>query len=185
MSSRYKVQDDQCPHFLTFTVTGWVDVFTRSQYADALLESLQYCIDNKGLRMHAWVIMSNHVHLIASVEEGFSIPGFVRDFKKFTSHKVTSLIEANKRESRKGWMLQLFSFAGKRSGTKEYQFWQADYHPVRLDNAEMLEQRLNYLHLNPVRAGYVDQPEWYRYSSAVWHVKGESGLLMIQPVEIS
>lgn len=70
MSERYKIYDDQIPHFITFTVVGWIDVFSREQYKDILCKSLIFCMENKGLRLHAWVIMTNHVHLIVSTEEG-------------------------------------------------------------------------------------------------------------------
>jgi REP element-mobilizing transposase RayT len=66
MSSKYKVVDSSIPHFVTFTVVGWVDVFSRQCYKEILLESLRYCQTNKGLDLHAWVIMTNHLHMIMS-----------------------------------------------------------------------------------------------------------------------
>ncbi|HSR39012.1 MAG TPA: hypothetical protein VLL95_08865, partial [Phnomibacter sp.] len=66
MSSKYQVHDNEWPHFVTFIVVGWVDVFSRPLYKDLLVESLGYCQQHKGLLLHAWVIMTNHVHLIVS-----------------------------------------------------------------------------------------------------------------------
>jgi len=81
MSSKYKPGNHETPHFLTFTIVGWVDVFTRDIYKDIFVESLNYCIENKGLALHAWVIMTNHVHLIVSINDN-TISDFVRDIKK-------------------------------------------------------------------------------------------------------
>jgi REP element-mobilizing transposase RayT len=166
MSGKYKAGEREMPHFVTSTVVGWVDVFTRKCYADLILDSLKYCIKEKGLNVHAWVIMSNHIHLIISSNEK-SLPDIMRDFKKYTSYAITKAIAENNGESRRAWMLNLFRFAGKSTGIKEYKFWQSDYHPVQLCTNKMIQQRLKYLHENPVRAGIVRRPEDYTYSSAL------------------
>ena len=93
MSSRYKVSEDWLPHHLTFTVIHWIDVFNRSAYKDIVIGSLQFCIEKKGLMLHAWVIMPNHIHLIASMQERFKMSDFVRDFKKYTSKKIVTAID--------------------------------------------------------------------------------------------
>ena len=87
MSSKYKPGEAHIPHFVTFSVVGWVDVFTRQLYKDIILESLNYCCENKGMNLHAWVVMSNHIHLIISSDTN-KIENIVRDFKKFTSKKI-------------------------------------------------------------------------------------------------
>ena len=144
MSGKYKPGEDAIPHFLTFTVIGWIDVFSRETYKEKLLESLQYCIEEKGLAVHAWVIMTNHVHLIVSTKNN-KIADVVRDIKKYTSRQIIELIEQNPKESRKEWMLNIFSFAGKsNNNNKNYQFWRQDYHPVELNTNEKLTQRLLY-----------------------------------------
>jgi putative transposase len=84
----YIIHDQQAVYFLTFTVVGWIDIFTRQAYNDIMIESFKFCQQNKGLHLHAYVIMSNNVHLIASVDDGFTISGFIRDCKKFTSKKI-------------------------------------------------------------------------------------------------
>ena len=58
---------------MTFTVVGWVDLFIRNSYRDCILDSFTYCNKNKGLRIHAYVIMTSHIHLIASAQEGFNL----------------------------------------------------------------------------------------------------------------
>ncbi len=79
MSGKYKVGENEVPHFVTFTVVGWIDVFSREAYKETIIESFQYCIDNKGMLLHAWVIMPNHIHLILSSKSN-KIKDIVRDF---------------------------------------------------------------------------------------------------------
>jgi REP element-mobilizing transposase RayT len=180
MSGKYKPGEDAIPHFLTFTVIGWIDVFSRETYKEKLLESLQYCIEEKGLAVHAWVIMTNHVHLIVSTKNN-KIADVVRDIKKYTSRQIIELIEQNPKESRKEWMLNIFSFAGKsNNNNKNYQFWRQDYHPVELNTNEKLTQRLVYLHENPVRSGLVWEAWHYKYSSALDYSTNEKGLLKVE-----
>jgi len=180
MSGKYRVGEDALPHLLTFTVIGWIDVFSREIYKEKLLESLQYCIEEKGLAVHAWVIMTNHVHLIVSTKNN-KIADVVRDIKKYTSRQIIELIEQNPKESRKEWMLNIFSFAGKsNNNNKNYQFWRQDYHPVELNTNEKLTQRLVYLHENPVRAGLVWEAYHYKYSSALDYYTNDKGLLKVE-----
>jgi len=155
MSSKYKVGDDAIAHFISFSVVGWIDVFSREGYKEILINSLKYCQENKGLKLHAWVIMTNHVHLIVSSDTN-KIEWLVRDIKKYSSKQIIAAIRENSMESRKEWMLNIFSYAGKsNSNNKDYQFWKQDYHPIELNTATKSKNRLNYLHENPVRSGLV------------------------------
>lgn len=81
MSSNYKVGEDSTPHFVTFTVVAWIDVFSRELYKEMFVKSLHYCCEHKGLILHAWIIMTNHVHLIISSTDN-KIEYLVRDIKK-------------------------------------------------------------------------------------------------------
>lgn len=181
MSSRYKVYDHQMPHFVTSTVVGWIDAFSRELYKEIICKSLLFCKDEKGLLLHAYVIMNNHIHLIISAAPGYEIGYIMRDFKKFTSKKILAAIENNPQESRKKWMLNMFGYAGANNNSNEtYQFWQQDYHPIALDTPEKTRQRLSYLHENPVRAGIVWKAEEYKYSSAIDYYLDKPGLLPIE-----
>ena len=181
MSSRYKVSDNQIPYYITSTVVGSVDAFSREQYKEAICNSLLFCQKEKGLILHAYVIMTNHVHFIISAAQGYEIGHIIRDFKKFTSKKIVAAIENNVQESRKKWMLNMFAYAGQNNNSNEqYQFWQQEYHPIALDTQEKTRQRLNYQHENPVRAGIVWLPEHYKYSSAVDYYCDKPGLLPIE-----
>lgn len=178
MSSKYKVYDHEIPIFVTSTTVGWVDALSREQYKEIVCKSLLHCIDKKGLLLHAWVIMSNHIHLIISARPGYKIGNIMRDFKKFTSLEILAAIAANSHESRRKWMLNMFEFAGANNNSNEhYQFWQQEYHPVTLDTEEKLRDRFFYLHNNPVTAGIVWFPQHYKYSSAIDYFEEKPGLL--------
>jgi len=164
MSSKYKPGEDAIAHFVTFSVVGWIDVFSRELYKEIFIASLKHCQENKGLKLHAWVIMTNHVHLIMSTNTN-KIEDIVRDLKKYTSKQIIAAIQENPTESRKEWMLNLFSLAGKsNSNNKDFQFWKQDYHPIELNTAAKLKERLDYLHENPVRSGLV----WERHLARVF-----------------
>src|SRR4051812_36390926 len=179
----YKIRNQAAIHFLTFTVVdpiaiGWVDVFTRKDYRDIVLDSIRHCQSDRGLWLHCWCIMSNHMHLIASATSG-DLSDIIRDFKKFTSTQLVSAIAANERESRKSWMLRVFSEQGSNnSRNSKNQFWRQDNHPIELYSPLFVAQKMNYIHNNPVEAGIVRQPWDYLYSSAIdYHTGKKCGLL--------
>lgn len=176
----YKIRNQQAIHFITFAVVEWVDVFTRKAYRDILIESLRYCQQQKGLWLHAWCIMSNHVHLLASAKEG-NLSDILRDFKKFTAKQVIAAIQANNGESRKDWMLRIFQQAGEaNSRNKCFQFWQQDNGPKECFSPAFTAQKIDYIHNNPVAAGLVAKPEDYLYSSAgSYHTNDETALLPV------
>ncbi len=166
MGSRYKIKDKEGLYFVTFTVTGWVDLFIRNDYRNCLIDSFQYCVTKKGLNVHAFVIMTSHVHAILSATEGADLIGIIRDLKKFTSKQLIDLIRTIP-ESRREWLLNKFRFeANRKLRGKYFQVWQEGYHGVQIETNEFLEQKLTYIHENPVFAGFVTRPEDYLYSSA-------------------
>ena len=176
----YKIRNQQGLYFITFAVVDWVDVFTKKVYRIILINSLKYCIKSKGLRLFAWVIMSNHVHFIMSAHDGFKLSDILRDFKKHTSVKIIETIKANEFERRRKWMLSIFRMHGKANPRNEtHQFWQQHNAPIELVNNEMIDQRLNYIHNNPVKAGIVEYPEEYIFSSAR-NYSDQAGLVNIE-----
>lgn len=141
MPSKYTIQDHQALHFITFATVEWVDALSRPVYKDIVVDSLQYCITNKGLILYAYVIMSNHVHMIAAAQEGYHLSDILRDLKKFTSKRLIEAIENNPQESRKRWMLWLFTSAGQKNHNNQtYQFWQQDNRPIELSSNLMMDQ---------------------------------------------
>lgn len=163
-------------YFLTMTVVDWVDVFTRPVYRQEIVKSLRFCQDRKGLELYAWVLMSNHIHILASAAEGYHLADIIRDFKKYTSKTITDLI-LTEPESRRKWMLNQFEFSGRfdRKITN-FRFWQAGNEAKEIHTNDFLFQKLHYIHDNPVRAEIVEYPEEYLYSSAR-NYAGKKGLL--------
>jgi len=153
-------------YFITLTVSGWADVFIRREYSDVILDSLEFSQKYKGLEIYTYVIMTNHIHLIVSREKG-KIGDWVRDFKSYTSKVLTSIILENSGESRKEWMKMIFKFNAKQSNKKTgYSFWQDGFHPILLDSNSIIDQKVEYIHNNPVKAGFVSNQEDWRLSSA-------------------
>ncbi len=170
-------------YFLTLTVVDWVDVFSRPEYKYIIIDSLSYCQNSKGLEIYSWCLMTNHLHLIAVAKEGYNLSDILRDFKKFTSKRLINAILGNPIESRKKWMLNRFEFAGKYDNKiKDYKFWKEGNEAKEIHTVEFLEQKLNYIHENPVRAEIVVNPEDYLYSSAKDYA-GEKGLLNVLLIE--
>ena len=93
-------------YYLTLTVVEWADLFTRPAYKHTIIDSLNYCVANKGLKVYCWCLMSNHLHMIAEASDENHLPDVLRDFKKFTSK---ALIDAIKKipESRRDWLLSI------------------------------------------------------------------------------
>jgi REP element-mobilizing transposase RayT len=173
MGFAYKIYDQHSMYFVTFTVHQWVDIFTRKLYIEILIESLKFCQREKGLKIFAWVVMSNHVHLILRSDKN-KLSDIIRDFKKFTSTKIVKLIEENKKESRRSWLLWLFKKEDK------IWFWEEGYHGEEITTPDFFETKLNYIHLNPVRAGIVEKGEDYIYSSCADYLSLRKGMLDVE-----
>lgn len=189
--------------FVTITVIDWVDVFTREDYKHIIAESLDFCRKKKGLCIYAWVLMTNHIHLIVSHDENNEkLASTIGDFKKFTAKKVLKAIIENPQESRKNWMLKHFEEEtikankdascsvskshftdGLQGCEKHYHLWQRGYDSFCIYNIKMMRQKMDYLHANPVRAGIVDKPWEYRYSSYK-NYSGEKGIIEIECLDL-
>lgn len=171
----YKVYDKFGLYSITFTIVGWIDVFTRECYKKVLVESLNYCTDRKGLYIHCWTIMSNHVHLIVTCDG--DLTGVIRDLKQFTAKSFLKLIQSEN-ESRREWLMHMFQFHARfNKANSNYQVWQHGYHAVELTTDAMIEQRIDYIEENPIRAGIVRNPEDFIYSSA-----GSPELVLLTPI---
>ena len=166
-------------YFVTDTVVDWVDIFTRPIYRHIIIESLEYCQKEKGLIIYAWVLMTNHMHMIAGTSGENKISDILRDFKKFTSKKILQTLLVESGESRREWMLNRFEYAGKNDKKiTNYKFWQEGNDAQEIYLNDYFNQKLNYIHHNPVKAELVNREEDYRYSSAIdW--AGGKGLLEV------
>ena len=166
MSRKYKFYNKEGLYFVSFVPIAigiyWIDVFVRDMYFYTLVESLDYCRKNKGMEIYAWCIMPSHVHLIFRGKE--NNPGdLLRDFKTFTSKKIQGLISENHQESRKEWILWLMERAGlKNSNVKKRQLWQQHNKPIELWSHEVIDQKVDYIHFNPVESGFVTEPHHWK-----------------------
>ena len=175
-----KIIDQSATYYLTFTIISWIDLFTRKRYRDIVVDALNHCISRKSLKVNAWVIMSNHIHLIASSSKE-DLSGTIRDFKKHTSKEIIKSIQSLP-ESRREWLLRAFKHqSNKNTKNKQFQLWQQKSYPVELISTFFFEQKLNYIHNNPVEAGIVYEPHDYIYSSAIDYCGGK-GLVEIETI---
>jgi len=182
MSRKYKIRDQDSFYFISCSTVKWVDLFTRDVYREVIIESLSYCQQKKGLIVSAWCIMPNHIHLIIGTQ-GQPIQDILRDFKSYTSRRIKEVIADHPKESRREWLMAIFT--GSCSLNKHdhgWQFWQQGSHPIELWDNYMLEQKLDYLHNNPVAGGWVFRPEDYVWSSARDY-SGEKGMLDIYLID--
>ncbi len=180
MSHKYKFRNPDGIYFVTFTVIGWVDVFTRDVYRNVIIDNFDWYSKNKGLVIHAWVLMTNHVHMIISRRGSNKLEDIMRDFKKFTSVNTIKEIKNNTVESRRDWMLMIFKEAGKANKQNtNYKFWQNGNHPIELFNNKIMEQKLDYIHNNPVKQGFTNSMECYNWSSAMDYA-GMKGIVDVE-----
>ncbi|AWW30662.1 transposase [Echinicola strongylocentroti] len=173
MAFSYAIKDQSATYFLTFTVHQWVDVFTRKIYTDQLLNSIKHCQKQKGLLVYAYVIMTNHCHFIMQSTK-VPLSDIIRDFKKYTAKSIVKAIEENPQESRKNWLLWLLK---KEEGIW---FWKEGYHGEEITSAKFMATKINYIHLNPVKAGIVEKEEEYLNSSC-----GEFYGIRNSPIELA
>jgi REP element-mobilizing transposase RayT len=164
----YNIEDQYSLYFLTFTVVGWIDIFTRKECKDIVIDSLKYCIKNKGLVINAYVLMESHLHLVARAEEdSVGLSNIIRDFKKYTSRQITEWILNSGKESRRDWIKTVLEYHAKfNNNNSKYQFWQQHNQPKECVLPRFTWQKIDYIHDNPVRKKIVDHPEDYIYSSA-------------------
>ena len=176
MSRRYKFGDNDKLYFISFSVVHWIDVFVRNEYKDILIESWRFCQKEKELEIYGWCIMSSHIHMIVGTK-GRPLEKIIGEMKSFTSTRLRKAITEHPGESRKEWMIWMMERAGKKNGNNnDWQFWQQHNKPLEILNADMFYQKLNYIHRNPVEAGFVEIEEEWTYSSAK-DFHGKKGLI--------
>ena len=169
--SRYKITDPKLPHFVTCTVLHWIPVFTRPATVEIVLDSLRYLM-SEGVTVYAYVILENHLHLVVQSEQ---LDVDMARFKSFTAKQLIRYLDENNATQ----ILEQLAFYKKAyKDDRAYQFWQEGIHPEWIQNDEMMEQKVEYIHQNPVARGYVDLAEHWRYSSARNYL-GQEGLIEV------
>ncbi len=123
--------------------------------------------------------MTSHVHMIIGTN-GDRLENIIRDLKSFTSRHIRKELEQCGYESRKEWMLHMFTKAGLyNSNNNDFQLWIQNNHPIQLSTGEMMRQRISYVHNNPVEGGFVCEPQHWKWSSAHDYCGGTQGLVDI------
>jgi len=119
--------------------------------------------------------MENHFHAILS---GPDLSQTIADLKKFTAHEILEQLKAEGRQ----WLLnQLAYFCAAHKHASAHQVWQEGVHPQSIPSDEIMLQKLEYVHNNPVKRGFVASPEHWRYSSAHEWLPGAILLLRVDP----
>lgn len=162
-------------YFCTDTIWGWQHVFASEQFFQVIINALKYCRKKKGLLIHGYVIMPNHIHSILSTSNG-NLSAILRDYKRFTSTEISRLLD----ETNNSRLMNYFSTAAKElQQGNDFTIWQRGSHPIGLHSQEMFRQKLIYMHNNPVRKGYVFAPEHWKYSSAQNYILNDQSIMEI------
>jgi putative transposase len=168
--SRYQIFDKEAPHFFTATIVAWLPIFSYPEFAKIVLDSWRFQQQERDFRLYGYVIMENHVHFIASAPD---LSDCVHRFKSFTARQIVDGLQERGYQT---LLAELQYFKARTKTDQQYQLWQEGSHPQQIGSDEMMIQKLEYTHNNPVRRGYVDDPVHWRYSSARNYV-GMPGLL--------
>jgi len=158
--SRYRIFETEYPYFMTCTVVAWLPVFARPQLVEIVLESWRFLQRERDAKIFGYVILENHLHWIAA---GPDLSEQVGRFKSYTARRIIDSLE----QAGFGTLLQELRFFKLRHKVDQvHQLWQEGSHPQQIQSEEMMRQKLEYMHANPIRRGYVDDPVHWRYSSA-------------------
>ncbi len=170
--TRYRIFETEYPYFMTCTIVGWLPVFTRPDAVQILFDSWRFLQQNREFKLYGYVVLENHLHLIASAPE---LGNAMKSFKMHTATQIIALLE---RHSVALLLGQLRALKLRHKTRSEYQVWQEGSHPQQVSSSEMMLQKLEYMHNNPVKRGYVDDPVHWRYSSAR-NYAGQAGLIEV------
>ena len=166
MPSSYRIfKELNYAYFVTWTIVDWLNVFSEASYRQIALDSLAYLRSHKNTELNAFVVMPSHIHAILWPKDGINLSDIIRDFKRFTSRKISREAE---RQNRTDW-LSKFSLARQRNragDVSSYQVWQEGSHPEAIFTEPFARQKVDYIHLNPVKAGLVETADQWPYSSA-------------------
>jgi len=171
--SRYKIYEPTHPHFITCTVLHWIPLFTNQQSVQIIIESLKHLQQSDNLKIYAYVILENHLHLIGSSND------LAKTMKKFKSFTAKELIELLQKQNVKTILDQLAFYKKAHKQETTYQIWQEGIQPKLIQSEQMMIEKINYIHNNPIKRGYVDETKHWRYSSARDY-EGVIGLIEIE-----
>jgi len=159
---RINQENENLTHFLTITIIEWIDIFTKSQYFQIIIDSLKYCQKNKGLLLYEFIIMTNHIHLIARAKEKYKLSQIISDFKKHTTREILKELEKDNRK----YILNLIKNSFSKKKDYQNQIWQRENYPEPIINEKFLNEKIRYIYNNPLKKEYVTKQEDWLYSSA-------------------
>ena len=166
--SRYTIIEPDQAHFITCTVMEWLPVFTRPETVQIILDCWQFQREHQGLKLYGYVILENHLHFVAQAPD---LNRCVQSFKSFSARQIIDCLKSGGAESQ----LTCLRCAKRVHKTdREFQFWQEGIHAEMVFSEAMMREKLDYIHQNPIKRGYVASPEHWRYSSAGHYAGGDS-----------
>jgi putative transposase len=165
--SELRKANTELAYFLTFTIVGWIDIFTRKELADIIIQNLKKAQSEHHVAIYSYVIMSSHIHMIVQKKDDKLLSDWIRDFKSTTAKEIVKAVRTEDYESRKSWLEHLFKYFAKfTKQNSQYMFWQKTNRPTEVYSQNVFEQKQDYIHNNPVAATIVTDPAYYYYSSA-------------------
>ncbi|SEH06339.1 REP-associated tyrosine transposase [Candidatus Venteria ishoeyi] len=171
--SRYKIHNEAAPHFLTCTILNWIPLFTRPATVQIILDALTYRQQERELKVYAYVILENHLHMVA---QSPCLSKEIASFKSYTAH---FLIDYLQQQNAKHILEQLSFFKKQHKQDRKHQVWEEGCHPQEIQDETMLRQKIEYIHNNPVKRGYVEDAVHWRYSSAQNYETDKAGLIPV------
>ena len=158
--SRYKIYEKNAPHFQTCTINEWKPLFTRPATTQIILDSFSYRQQHENFKLYAYVILENHLHCIIQTD---NLNKAMSSFKSYTAKLLIDCLKQNNASK----LLKKLAFHKRlHKVDRQYQVWEEGNHPQLIYDETMLLQKIEYIHNNPVKRGYVDKPTDWRYSSA-------------------
>lgn len=170
--SRFKFRENYYPYFITSSIVEGIPLFSDPDIAQIVLKSFRFIQSEWDVKLYGYVIMENHLHCALQHKD---LTKTVKNFKSYTAKMIIDSLEKRGRTL----ILDKLRFAKKlHKKQSKYQVWQEGVHPKQIDSDVMMEKVLDYIHFNPVKAGFVNNPEHWRYSSAIDYA-GKEGLVSV------
>ncbi|RPI18709.1 MAG: transposase [Ignavibacteriae bacterium] len=177
MRSTYKILDKDGLYFVTSSIVNWIPIFNNEKYLNILFESIKFSQIVKGLNVFAYVFLFDHFHMIVTASDVKSI---MQAIKGFTAREI---IKELKKSCEDGILKSLQMNKKNHKVKSDYQVWQESYHPEIITSDYMFKQKVDYIHFNPVKHGYVKEPEDWKYSSYGYYYCDKESIIDIAEME--
>jgi len=173
--TRYKIYEPTHPHFVTCTILHWIPIFTRKESVQIIIDSIKFLQEKDNLKVYAYVILENHLHMVVSSDD---LHKTMQSFKQYTAKQILEML---KQSNVTRILEQLMFYKKAHHKEKTYQVWEEGYQAKLIQNEAMMIQKIEYIHQNPLKRGYVDDASYWHYSSARDY-EGLKGLLEVERV---